>query len=387
MHQTARILLVTFLEAWSTTIISRGGYFISVWALDFSRAQNLALATVYGVAYIAGALMANRLSGRIGERGLLVWTGAAQILTYAAFCFWLTPAGLFVLFAVSSVASGLRWPVIETYLNAGRTPRQTMPAMGIFNLTWALAAPLSVAAPGFLESALDRWLFLVPGAVSVAVLLLVLPLPARPMHLAADHPERPDHLGLARLKSLTSSSQWLLLASYALAWVLAALVPKIFEDMGFKEFAPALASVLDVARLVTFVAMVLWPGWHGKAWPLLVSVVAMPAGFFMVLFGGALPMMLAGEVVFGLACGLVYYAAFYHAIVMHNASVGAGGQNESLIGMGFVAGPLAGLLGLALAGPLGGEVYGMILGIGPVYLACAAASAWSLRSVLRPRRT
>ena len=93
--------------------------------------------------------------------------------------------------------------------------------------------------------------------------------------------------------------------------------------------------------------------------------------------------MLAGEVAFGLAAGLTHYAALYYAMVVKNASVDAGGAHEGLIGLGFTAGPAAGLAGRALVP--GSYVLGTLAGIGPLLAVCTAGAVWSLVGI-RPRQ-
>jgi MFS family permease len=162
-------------------------------------------------------------------------------------------------------------------------------------------------------------------------------------------------------------------------------MPTIFGQMGYTQVAPALSAVLDFVRLLTFILLIYWPGWHGRASVLVISVVAMPTGFFMVLFAGNLAAALAGQFLFGLSCGLVYYAGLYYAMVVANASVGAGGKHESLIGLGFVIGPSAGLVGLGLADVFGNRTGGMLLGIGPLFAIAVVAAIWALRPLISGR--
>jgi hypothetical protein len=170
-----------------------------------------------------------------------------------------------------------------------------------------------------------------------------------------------------------------MLGSYSLMWVLAALLPQVFARLDVAvTVATAMSGLLDVVRGLTFLALHLWQGWHSRRWPLVVVIAGLPAGFFLALFGPDLPTVLAGEVVFGLAAGMTYYAALYYAMIVKNAAVEAGGAHEGLIGAGFALGPVAGLLGGLAAPALGGPVQGMIAGTGPLILACAAGAAWFL---------
>ena len=90
----------------------------------------------------------------------------------------------------------------------------------------------------------------------------------------------------------------------------------------------------------------------------------------MVLFGSILTIVVTGEVIFGVATALCYYASLYYAMVVSNASVDAGGAHEGLIGIGFSAGPAIGLVAGVLAGPTGGVVMGMVVTVAPIVLLC-----------------
>jgi hypothetical protein len=81
----------------------------------------------------------------------------------------------------------------------------------------------------------------------------------------------------------------------------------------------------------------------------------------LILLGNSLPLVILGEIIFGVAAGFSYTAALYYALVADNASVDAGGAHESLIGIGIALGPLSGLAGQLLVGqplPFGAEAAG-----------------------------
>jgi len=376
---------MTFTEAFATTLVGRGVFFYTVWMLGFSKAANLWLAAAYGTTYVIAAFASHLPAKLLSEKAMLVLTASAQLACHLVLAWRFEPTILFVVFSVLGATSGLRWPVIESYVSAGLSPKQTSKAIGRFNLAWAIGVPLGLAATGPIARLLGTLVFLIPGIVNLTSLLLTGALPTRPTHLPEDHPDRPGRAELTKLSALLTSSRWLLLTSYAAAWALSALMPTIFEQMGYKHAAPALSGVLDFVRLLTFILLIHWPDWHGRASVLAISILAMPAGFFMVLFAGNLTTALVGQLLFGLSCGLVYYSALYYAMVVANASVNAGGKHESLIGLGFVIGPAAGLAGVGLAGAFESETTGMLLGIGPLFAIAAIAAAWALRPLVQAR--
>ncbi len=381
MPSVRRILVLTVFESFAVVLIERGVYFFTHEALGFTDIENLWLALGFGAAYVTGALASHGFSVRLAERTVLVAAVLGQVATEA------------VIFAVPTVAvvvagsvllgflNGLKWPVVESYLSAGQTPRQAVRTVGRFNLAWsgAVAPALVVAGPVIAWHA--PALFLLAGGVNLATVLLAWPLARRPVHLPEDHPERPKPGEMARIGALLASARWSMIAGYSLMWVLAALMPDVFAGLGYGvRWATALSSVLDVVRFAAFAVLTAWPGWHGRGGPLAAVVFALPAGFFMVLYGPNLATVLVGEMVFGAAAGMTYYAALYYALVAKNAAVEAGGGHEGLIGAGFAIGPTAGLVGRGLGPVVGGRVVGMLAGLGPLVVLCAAGA---LRSLVR----
>ncbi len=378
MNRTGRVILVTFIESFATICVERGVYFYTADLLGFSRAMNLAMALAFGLAYVMGALVSHRFAKRFGEKRLLMAVLAGQLLVHLAMAGWGVGVMVFAGSMLLGLLNGLKWPVIESYVAAGRTPQQAARSIGMFNISWATSIPVALVLVGPLIEWLPWGLFAMPAAINLAAMVLCMALPARPHHLPDDHPDRLGEQHLPRLKSIVTASRSLLLAVYACLWIMAAVMPHIFNNMNLSVTGPALSSLLDVCRLAAFVTLWLWTGWHGRIWLLAVSLFTMPAGFFMVLFGGDLTTVLTGEVLFGLSSGAVYYSALYHTMVVEAGSVDAGGGHESLIGSGFALGPAAGLLGIGLASAFGSEVLGQLAGIGPVLIVCSGVSVWAM---------
>jgi MFS family permease len=385
MRRLARLLLITFIESFATVCIERGVYFYSTDILKFSDAANLWLALVFGAAYVVGALSSHAFSLRMREKPLLLASLGGQWVVHVTLGVWAGAtlpglnAAVFVGNMLLGFLNGIKWPVIESYVSAGWTPTQAARAVGIFNVSWAMAVPMALGVTGWIVAHVPAELFLLPAMLNGICIGLSLPLPVRPVHLPPDHPERPSPGMLRRLRSVLAASRWMMLSSYSLLWILAALMPRILHEVGFGvESAAGVSGLVDVMRTTSFVIFWLWAGWHGRIGFLAAALVVLPAGFFMILFGGVAPVVLAGEVLFGLAAGLIYYSALYHAMVVTNAAVEAGGAHEGLIGLGFAVGPAAGLIGVAMGPVLGDQVLGTLTGVGPVVVLCAVGAIWQM---------
>jgi hypothetical protein len=399
MPPLGRLLVITFIESFATTLIERGVYFYSQDRLGFTDGENLGLALGFGGAYALGALASHRISHRMSEKRLLVATLIAQFAGFATLFF---SAGATLLVAMNTLLgciNGLKWPVIESYVNAGRTPAAQARAVGLFNISWAPAVAVALVLAGPLIGWWSPSLFAAAGLLNLVSLALVRPLERRPEHLAFDHPERPVPASMARFRSLLAASRWSMLGSYSLMWVLAALLPRVYADLDIDvTAATALSAVLDGVRTASFLGLGLWVGWHNRRWTQVAVIFGLPLGFFLTLFGPnfaaalgggsglGLATVLVGEVVFGVVAGTTYYAALYYAMVVKNAAVEAGGAHEGLIGAGFAIGPLAGLAGGWIAPLVGGPVAGMAVGIAPIIVVSSVGAVWFLAKCGSSRR-
>jgi MFS family permease len=91
-----------------------------------------------------------------------------------------------------------------------------------------------------------------------------------------------------------------------------------------------------------------------------VAAVLLLMGFAGITIGpnlDALPaaraLVLAGLAITGLGVGMIYTAAFYYAMEVGDAEIDAGGKHEAFIGLGYLGGPVVGLIAYGAAQPHG----------------------------------
>ena len=376
------ILLLSFAESLAAILLERGVYFYTHDILGLSERHNLLLAAAFGVAYVGGALLSQATAARLGERRLLVLSIALLLGVHLTLSSFPTAGVLSVAFPLIGLLQGIKWPVVESFVSAGRAPAELVATVGRFNVTWAASVPVALVISGpLIESGWPSALFVFSAACNVLALAACAVQPTRPRHLDASHPTRPSDAQLSRLAALLGASRWSMLLSYALLFLLAPLLPGVLERLGLGVSAGTqVAAVLDGARLVTFWALGLWSGWQGRAWPLILTITVLPFSFLLTLFGGSVAAVITGELIFGTCAGLLYAAALYYALVIKNAAVEAGGAHESLIGLGFVLGPLAGLSAQWLEPSTGGRTSAVVLSLSPMCLACTGLALSCLRA-------
>ncbi|HHH75690.1 MAG TPA: MFS transporter [Phycisphaerae bacterium] len=369
---TNRLLVITFIESFATVCIERGAFFYGEHILKFTMKDNLLMALAFGLCYVTGALLSHRATSWLTERKVLISAIIAQAVIHIFMGVHITAITLVAGNAILGLVNGLKWPVVESYITAGLDHVQTSKVVGKFNMSWAGSIPLAVAAVGFLVELHPSALFLAAGLLNILALGIAWTLHQQPYHMPEDHPARPDPVRLASLKRLMYASRFLLLSSYGLMYVLAASLPYSLKGLGYGiQIATALAALMDVARIGAFGSLQRWSGWHDKQWPLWITVILLPAGFYMTHFAPSTAMIITGELLFGFTAGIVYYCALYYAMVAKNASVEASGAHEGLIGLGFALGPAAALIGIALASSLGSELNGTAATTALMILACS----------------
>lgn len=378
-----RVLVLSFIESFATILLERAIYFYSHERLGYSRAQNLGLALVFGLTYAAGAAKSHGLARRLGDRRALIATLGVLLALHAALT--AAPAGVWlpVGFAVVGLFEGAKWPIVESYVGAGLEPGQQLGAVGRFNVSWALAVPIALAASGpLIASGEPTVLFLSAALANIVALGLCATLPKAAPHLESTHPSLLGPAESARYGALLVASRWTMLSSYALMFLLAPLMPEVFQRLGRPvEEATLWASSMDAVRVLTFASLALLSGWRGRIWPLLFSAIGMPVGFALVMSGSTIGIVIVGEVVFGVLVGITYHLALYYALVVKNAAVDAGGGHEGLIGLGLALGPAVGLLGEYLAGEGSSPLAFILLAAAPlVFSAMFASLRWLARA-------
>lgn len=378
------MLLLSFIESFGTILLERAIYFYTHERLGYSRAQNLALALIFGVTYAAGAARSHWAAGRLGDRRALGATLAVLLVLHAALALSPESPLLALWFAAIGFFEGAKWPIVESYVGAGLEPSEQLGAVGRFNVSWALAVPLALAVSGpLIGSGTSALLFVLAGLANVLALGLVATLPRAAPHLDDTHPSRIVDAELARHQALLSSSRWTMLSSYALMFLLAPLLPEVFQRLGRPVAEATLwASCMDAVRVLTFGALALLPGWRGRTGPLVLAAIGLPLGFAAIISGHSLAAVVIGEVLFGVLAGITYHAALYYALVVKNAAVDAGGGHEGLIGLGLALGPAVGLLGDYLAGEGNSPRAYIMLAAAPLVFSSGFAA---LRSLSRAR--
>jgi MFS family permease len=352
----AVLMAITFLASFGTGVVWNGLAFITRDRYGYGEGENLLLALSNGAFYVAMAFAAGpivrRLGRRISARGVVL----ATLLLQAACCpipmLVDHPIAIWPVGAIISGASALMWPLVESYLAAGRHGRSMRQTIGWWNLVWMTAVTLSILLMGpFLATGRPEWILAALGVLFLLAALFTVGLPTRP----GDHPHETvgGHV-TPRYPSLLASVRVLLPLSYVLVGAISPLIPFLLDGLGTAiALQTPIASVWLLARVAA--VAVLWRThfWHGRWSTLLVASLLLVGGFAAMVLATSIVGMVAGLAAFGVGQGVVYYTALYYAMAVGRAEVDAGGTHEALIGLGYGIGPALAFGGAAIAGPAG----------------------------------
>lgn len=344
-------LVLTGLASTGTSVIWNGLPFIAKRDYGFSETENLALYLLIGFVYVSGALTSGVCTGKLKPFVSLRTIIALLLVTVTVVCS--TPlffSGGWVIWLAGGIAgfcSAWLWPIVESYLVAGRHGSEMRRAIGWWNLVWmvSVAGVMLAMAP-----LMDKHASMVIVGLGVMNLVAIGVLPwytkNPPEHLETSSVEHvPDGY-----RGLLSGARVLLPLSYVINGVLAPLLPFVLAGIAIDIFwQTPLASIWMVARVLVTAFMWQWGVWHGKWSVLWIAICTMALGFTGILSAVNLPILVIGLILFGGGMGITYYAALYYAMAVGRAKVDAAGTHEALIGGGYMVGPIIGLGSIQVA--------------------------------------
>lgn len=367
------IKAITFLNSLATGVLWNGLGFITSHEFDYSASQTYALYIVTGAVYAFSALYCGRLVRRferqVNARKVMMMLFLIQVLVAPLIYVGNSSLGLIVIAIVTSFTGACLWPIIESYVAAGRSALQTRKAIGQWCIVWMTSVSLALflMAPlqqneGWMNPRLALFAILPMSLLSMACLWFV---PSHPGHHHAPAEEAP-----ADYNSHLKSARILLPASYLLVGALSPLMPYLLDRLKLEATSETpLTAVWLSTRVVVVALMAHIAFWHGRWSTLLAGSVLLAGGFAIVVTIPSVPSIVFGLALFGAGHGIIYYAALYYALRVGSAGIDAGGTHEALIGLGYVVGPAAGLCGFLLGG--GGWTVAIVWGL----LAVAAIPA------------
>lgn len=362
-RQTGAVFVLEGVNSFGTTLYFYYLYFFTERQFDFTKFQNLLLAAALGLAYGLSSIIGGRIGQRCGyffalKLGYGLMAAAIGIGTL------LTPlTAHFTVMSVAVFGMALTWPALEALVSEGQTRRGLQRNVGIYNLVWGSTGALGYFCGGaIIDAGGFSTLFGVSAALSVVQLVSVwwlqasaVAASARDVSSLGSDPETENANGGHVAQSSVSPQTFLKMAwlanpfGYLAINTVIAVIPNVAHRLELNVVqAGFFCSVWLFVRSGSFLLLWLWPGWHYRFGWLSAAYVAMTASFLALLVSANLWAVIAAQVVFGLALGLLYYSSLYYSMHVGDTKGEHGGFHEAMIGLGSFAGPAIGATGLFL---------------------------------------
>ena len=344
------------IEGMSSFSVSLYSYYIYFFMRDqfgFSGRDNLAFAALNGLIYTFSAWQGGRFGQRRGYFNALKVGFGVMILALAAGLQFNSAFGLVLATGVLNVGMCFIWPTIEALVSEGEDAAGLPRMVGIYNVVWAATNALALFCGGTLAEKFGfKTIFFLPIAVFIALLALVFWLQTHANdartngHESAPAPD-PHRPSPAKTKAFLRMAWLANPFAYIAINTLIAVLPGIAARFQLTPmFAGFACSLWCFARLGAFLALWLWPGWHYRFRWLVTAFGLLIVSFAAILTAPNLAVLIAAQIFFGGAIGLIYYSSLFYSMDAGEAKGEHGGIHEAAIGVGNFVGPALGAASL-----------------------------------------
>jgi MFS family permease len=325
----------------------------------FGNLGNLSLAAMNGLIYMIMSWQAGRFGQRYGYHQALGLGLGIMVVALVAGSLVTGMWSHIVVMAIWTVGICFTWPMLEALASEKEDPAGLQQMVGIYNLVWAGPSALAYFTGGVMLEKLGlRSLFWVPIGIHLGQIALLLWLPGRAAHSDAGKVGRcPPASGAIELnpRPIERAKRFLRMAwlanpfAYVAINTVVAVVPGLARKLELTPmWAGFFCSVWFFARLIAFLVLWRWRGWHYRLPWFLGAYLLMIASFALILLVPDLAVLFLAQVTFGSALGLIYYSSLYYSMDVGEAKAEHGGLHEAAIGAGLFAGPAIGATALRM---------------------------------------
>jgi predicted MFS family arabinose efflux permease len=350
------VFILEGLNSFSTVYYFYYFYFFMQKRFGFGDKANLVLAALGGLVCMVAAWWGGRFAQRAGYFTALKLGFAIMGVALLIGAQLGSPPGHIVIMVIAMAGMCLTWPTLEALVSDGERPDRLPQNIGIYNVVWAGTGALAYFTGGAMLDRLGlQSLFYVPAVLFLAQLAGTFWL----QRVSRFQPEGTNsgrtavgEFGLnprpiARAKAFLRMAWFANPFAYIAINTLIAVMPGVAARLDLSTtLAGFCGSVWCFARLGAFAALWYWPGWHYRFRWLLSSYLALIVAFAVILTVPNLAVLVAAQVLFGTALGLIYYSSLYYSMDVGDTKGEHGGIHEAVIGLGNFAGPAVGAASL-----------------------------------------
>ena len=331
-------------------------YFFMQKRFGFGSEGNLALAGALGFIYVFSSWQAGRFAQRRGYFNALKLGFTVAILSLGVGSQLNSAAGLMLASAALTVGMCFLWPTIEALVSEGEDATGLPRAVGTYNVVWAGTNGLALFGGGALVEKFGfKTIFYLPIVILTTQLALTFWLEQHandvarasgnePAPAPIPDPHRPSPAKTrAFLRMAWLANPFAYIAINTFTPMLPTVAARFHLSPMFVGFA---CSLWCFARLGTFFALWFWTDWHYRFNWLVTAFGVLIVSFAVILIVPSLAALLAAQIFFGSAIGLIYYSSLFYSMDAGEAKGERGGIHEAAIGVGNCVGPAVGAASL-----------------------------------------
>ncbi|MBC8002411.1 MAG: MFS transporter [Opitutaceae bacterium] len=357
----AGYFVLTGLNSVATTYYFYYLFFLMEKQFGFGNLGNLFLSACNGLVYMFAAWFGGRFGQRHGYNRALRIGFSAMIAAMISGCFVSSVIGQFVVMIVWTLGMCFTWPTLEALVSEKESPAGLQQMIGIYNLVWAGCAALAYLVGGYLFDHLGpSSIFILPALVHGVQLILLfwlqclLPpgdstvIPEVAIPVVSDH-EAERHRSLVPPETFLKMAWLANPFAYVAINTVVAVIPGLAKKLELSPtYVGLFCSVWFFARLAAFLGLWLWTGWHYRFRWFVGAYLALIIAFAIMLLVPSLAVIVAAQIGFGAALGLIYYSSLFYSMDVGEAKGEHGGFHESALGAGIFLGPATGAAALHL---------------------------------------
>ncbi|NLD92071.1 MAG: MFS transporter [Fibrobacter sp.] len=342
--------LVEGLNSFAVVYYTNYIFFFMKHEFGFGDFENLLLAALNGFVYAIGSWQGGKFAQKFGNVKSIA-IGICGIITALLFglLFNKLPVQLFA-YIVYTFSVCMIWPALEAIVSDESDGCTLSTMVGVYNVTWAGASAIAYFVTGYLLETLGmKSIYWLPVLIHACQLGVILPLAVRA--------RKKEKVRIIKVVEITTkdhapplyAKRFLHMAwvanpfSYIAISTMLPLIPSISHKLGLSTtLAGITCSIWMFARLITFVTLWKWNGWHYRFRWLAGSFVTLAAGYTGMLLAENVMQLIAAQMLFGVSTGVIYYSSLYYSMHGSEEKGKHGGLHEAMIGCGLFTGPAFG---------------------------------------------
>jgi MFS family permease len=333
------LYVIAFLMDGSMAVV---GLCVPLVALQFGATyDDLGRISAVGAAiYSLSCLFSGQLADRFGYRRVMAWATLGVGFVYIGYLFVGHIWHLVLLAGVMGLAIAHFWPPLQAWLGRGKARHHLLRDLGRFNVAWSLGFLVGPVVGGFMFETQSHSAFLLGIALMVVIFVAFMFLNIR----ECDDTPRDEMLETMPLARLFLPMAFVAnFATFFSIGTVRALFPKLATDLGIGPgMLGCLMALIGLAQLTAFYFMSRTDVWQFKRLPLMAAQGLACVGL-LALGVGTHPLVFAvGLLLVGLLAGVTFTASIFYSLHIQGPGGRRTGFHESIIGSGFLFGPLLG---------------------------------------------